>query len=275
MIVRDHLYNERSFPVQKYAHDRLPTDKRPYHKQPRTRSLRFLLPRFVLVLLVAVVTVTMAVQSAYGCPGGNNGGGDNGGGNNGGGDNGGGDNGGGISASTKKASGKASITLQDGQATLNTFSLSGAPKDTPLIIHIHAQNKKSALPADICKGPVLFVIKDPTGGDPVIKTDADGKFSLKKQAFELAPPAPGAAPAPSPDLSKIGTWYVNVHDATKPLPPDPQNPNGPTKFVSIACGLIKVGANATKGSAKLKAEVAKPVSEAPAPPVPVTNLTKR
>src|SRR4051794_19270870 len=102
--------------MQKNACDQLPTNARPFQKQPRMRSLRFLFPRFALVLFVAAVTVTMAVQSAYGCPGGNdgggnngggnNGGGNNGGGNNGGGNNGGGNNGGGVSASIKKASGK-------------------------------------------------------------------------------------------------------------------------------------------------------------------------
>jgi hypothetical protein len=162
--------------------------------------------------------------------------------------------------------------LQGTKATLNSFSLSGGPKDTPLIIHIHAQNTQSALPADKCKGPVLFVIKNPEGGDPIIKTVGDGSFSLKKQAFELAPPtppAPGAPPAPTPDLSKIDTWYVNVHDATKPLPiPAGSPPGTKPKFASVACGLVKAGANATKGSATLKADAAPP-------PAPATNSRRR
>ncbi|HWS83578.1 MAG TPA: hypothetical protein VN207_04905 [Ktedonobacteraceae bacterium] len=237
--------------MQKYAHDRLHTDERPFH----TKSRRSRLPKLGLILLVATITAAIAVQTAYGC-GGKNGGGNNGGGKNGGGKNGGGQ---GVAASIKKASGKATIQLQGTKATLNSFSLSGGPKDTPLIIHIHAQNTESALPADKCKGPVLFVIKNPEGGDPIIKTAGDGRFSLKKQAFDLAPPAPGAAPAPPPDLSKIDTWYVNVHDATKPLPiPAGSPPGTKPKFASIACGLIKVGANATKGSATLKADAAPP-----------------
>jgi len=253
IFVRDHLYDERSFPVRTYAHDRSDTDKRPFHKKSQTMSIRSLLPKLALILLVATVTTAIAVQTAYGC----NGGGNNGGGNNGKGGK------GGVAASIK-ASGKATIQLQGTKATLNSFSLSKGPIDTPLIIHIHAQNIENAKPEDKCKGPVLFVIKNPEGGDAIIKTIGDGSFSIKKQVFELAPPAPpapGASPAPTPNLSKIDTWYVNVHDATKQLPiPAGSPPGTKPKFASIACGLIKVGADTTKGTAKLLAEAAtKPV----------------
>jgi len=258
--------------VQKYAHDRLPTNERPFHKKSRTTSVQSRLPKLGLILLVATITAAIAVQTAYGCDGNNNN--DN---------NGNGKKaGGGVAASINQASGRATIQLQGTKATLNSFSLSGGPSNVPLIIHIHAQNKESALPADKCKGPVLFVIKDPEGGDPVIKTIGDGSFSLKKKAFNLAPPtppAPGAAPAPPPDLSKIDTWYVNVHDATKPVPiPAGSPPGTKPKFKSIACGLIKAGANATKGSAKLVADAAPPPSVANSRRRPsvssIRNLTK-
>jgi hypothetical protein len=229
------------FPRQKDAHDRLPTDEKPFRKKSRTTSLRFLLPKLGLVLLVAVATATMAIQSAYGCDG-NNG------------------NGNGVAASAKKKpSGIAAITLLNEQATLTRFTLSNAPKDDPLIIHIHAANTESTLPADKCKGPVLFVLKNTPGGQELFKTDPNGQFSIKRQTFSLAPVTPGA---PTPDLSQIDTWYVNVHDATKPLPiPTGSPPGTKPKFASIACGIIKVGANPTKGTAKLQAEAAaKPAS---------------
>ena len=223
--------------MQKYTHDRLPTDERPFRKKSRTTSLRFLLPKLGLILLVAVATATMAVQSAYGCDG-NNGQGNNGQGN-------------GVAASPKKKpSGIAAITLLNEQATLTRFTLSNAPKNDPLIIHIHAANTESTLPADKCKGPVLFVLKNTPDQPELFTTDSNGQFSIKRQTFSLAPVTPGA---PAPDLSQIDTWYVNVHDATKPLPIPPGTK---PKFASIACGIIKVGADPTKGTAKLQAEAA-------------------
>ena len=81
-----------------------------------------------------------------------------------------------------------------------------------LIIHIHAKNTENT---GLCKGPVLFVIQNPANAKEVFKTDSNGKFSLKNQEFNLAPPSvpvPGKPPAPPADLSKFDTWYVNVHD---------------------------------------------------------------
>jgi len=240
--------------VQKYAHDRLPTNERPFHKKSRTTSVQSRLPKLGLILLVATITAAIAVQTAYGCDGNNNN-----------------DNngnckkaGGGVAASINQASGRATIQLQGTKATLNSFSLSGAPPNVPLIIHIHAQNKEDPSPAAKCKGLVLFAIKDPDGTDPVIKTDGNGKFSINKNnPKEFASPDPKLPP---PDVSKLDTWYVNVHDANQPLPPDPTKP-GPQKFKSIACGLIKVGGDPTKGSAKLVADTA--------PPPPVANSRRR
>jgi hypothetical protein len=236
----DRLYDERSFPVQKYTHDRLPTDERPFRKKSRTTSLRFLLPKLGLILLVAVATATMAIQSAYGCDG---------------------NNGNGVAASAKKKpSGVAAITLLNEQATLTRFTLSNAPKDDPLIIHIHAANTESTLPADKCKGPVLFVLKNTPGEQELFKTDPKGQFSIKRQTFSLAPVTPGA---PAPNLSQIDTWYVNVHDATKPLPiPAGSPPGTKPKFKSIACGLIQVGSDPTKGTATLTADSAPPPATA-------------
>jgi len=237
--------------MQKYAPDRLGADERPFHKKSQTTSLR-LLPRLALVLLVAVITMAFAVQSTYGCQGGGKGAG-NGGNKN--------KKGKGVAAGTKQASGSSEVTLIGGMAILNNFKLSGAPANVGLIIHIHAKNPQ---PTGLCKGPVLFVIKNTEGQPETFKTDDQGKFSLNKnQAFALSPPtppAPGSPPAPAPDLSKFNTWYVNVHDATKPLPiPAGSPPGTKPKFQSIACGLISAGSDPTVGNAKMKPE------EAPAP----------
>ena len=252
--------------MQKYANDWLNTYERPFHKKSRAMSLRFLLPKLGLVLLAALATLSIAVQSAYGCKGNNNNNNNNQGQNN------------KNNNNNTKANGTASIRLIDKTATLTKFTLAGAPSNVGLIIHIHAKNTENT---GLCKGPVLFVIQNPANAKEVFKTDSNGKFSLKNQEFNLAPPSvpvPGKPPAPPADLSKFDTWYVNVHDATKPLPiPAGSPPGTKPKFASIACGLINEGSNPTRGTAKLAPEKSLATSPASGPietPVPSKAFTR-
>lgn len=211
------IRDERSFPVQKDTDDRLNTEK-PFQKKSRATHLRFLLPRLGLLLLAGAVTVMMAAQSAYGT----------------------------TEAKAQKASGKATVTLADKQplqATLNSLTISGAPLNAHLIIHIHAKNTDPQTPG-LCKGPILFIIKATPGQEAKLQVDGNGKFSAKNLQFtvnnELKPDQQALLNA-----KDFGTWVVNVHNADIINPVD-------NKPVSIVCGPIKVGANATKGAAKLK-----------------------
>jgi len=152
-----------------------------------------------------------------------------------------------IDAKTQVVSGKATVTLADNQgtltATLSTLGLSNAPVGVHLIMHIHAKNTNIQKPG-LCKGPILFVIKAVPGEEAKLQVSDAGKFSAKNLQFTVNPDLKPEQQALL-NASDLSTWFVNVHNADNINPVD-------NKPISIACGPIKVAANAKKGTATLK-----------------------
>lgn len=190
--------------MQKIINDQPNPQSRLFQKRSQVTRLCFLLPRIGLVLLACCITMIAVVPSAYG------------------------------NIDKTSEAGKVNFD-KNGEnlaAVLERLSLSGLPKNADLIVHVHAKNTTSSSSADVCKGPVLFLI----GKDKGLKTDAAGNI---KFSGTIAFSRDTAANQDLFKRSLVNTWRLNVHDAGQPIDGG--------KFKSVACGLL-----ATNGDATLK-----------------------
>jgi len=182
----------------------LKTSEKPIQRNSQVTRFRFLLPRVGLVLLASCITMMTVAQPIYG-------------------------------KTDAVAKNQGVVKLQgDGaklQATLESISVSGIPKNANLIIHIHAKNTTSTDPADRCKGPILYQITDG------LQSDAQGNFSLAEgdtKDFTLSDKLTAQQKQSLLKASDLDTWFLNVHDADVKGPPDPVT--GDQKPISVACG---------------------------------------